>query len=402
MPVDAPTAALSIRVAFVDDDAAVLQALKNVLRRYRREWSMAFFSDPRQALEVLVADPVDVVVVDSRMPRLGGEAFLKEVRTRAPATARVILSGQADLSEATRLLGLAHQYLSKPCEPAHLAEVVNRVARVRKALSSAALMTLFTATGRLPIAPRVWTELTRVLSSDRAQIADVVKVIEQEPVLAAKVLQLSNSAYFGMTREVLALPRAVMVLGFEVLRAMVLVFETEKVFPAAGVDLEQMRARSLLAARVVRSLLSPGPVADAAATATLIADLGAMLLAARVPDAFLPLWESHAPHETEEASLGVSHGLVGAWLLSLWGLPSAVVDMVAMHHVAPVDQPASAPGVSVWLALALAEAWEGSPDDPVPSEVERYVAEHSLSEAVERARAIARLGAKPEPAPPPH
>jgi HD-like signal output (HDOD) protein len=388
----ATTTTSQIRVAFVDDDPSVLQALGNVFRRYRREWTMAFFADPRKALEALVADPVDVVVSDARMPQLGGEGLLRELKKRAPGTARVVLSGQSELGEATRLLGVAHQYLSKPCEPAQLAEVVNRVARVRHQLDGELLRSIIAGAEHLPTAPKVWSELSRLLASDRSKLADVVRVIEAEPALVAKVLQVANSAYFGVAQEVASLSRAVMILGFEALRAMVLVFETEKAFPATGVDLDQMRNRSLLAAHIVRSMMPAGPVADATFTAALVADLGAMLLAARVPDRFLPLWQGGASAEAEEASIGVSHPLAGAWLLSLWGVPSTVVDMVALHHCAPVDQSTSSPAAAVWLSLALVEAWEHAPDGPLPEEVDQYVARHALNDAVEKAKGIARRG----------
>lgn len=381
-----------IRVAFVDDDPLVLQALGNVFRRYRREWAMTFHPDPRKALETLVAEPVDVVVSDAHMPQLGGEALLRELQKRAPATARVILSGQSEVSEATRLLGVAHQYLAKPCEPAQLAEVVNRVARVRRQLENGALRALIAGTGQLPTAPNVWLTLSRLLSSDRSQLSEVVRVVESEPVLVAKVLQIANSAYFGAAQQVVSLARAVMVLGFEALKAMVLVFETERAFPAPGVDLTRMRSRSLLAAQVAKMMMSPGPLADATFTAALVADLGAMLLAARLPDTFLPLWKGGASHETEEALLGLSHPLAGAWLLSLWGLPSSVVDMVALHHLAPVDQSPSSPAAAVWFSMALVEAWEHFPDGPLPEEVQHYVTRYQLNDVVDHAKEVARRG----------
>ena len=386
-----PTVPL-IRVAFVDDDPAVLQALGNVFRRYRREWTMAFYADPRQALETLTAEPVDVVVSDARMPHLGGEALLRELQKRSPATARVILSGQSEVSEATRLLGVAHQYLAKPCEPAQLAEVVNRVAKVRQKLNGGALRDLITGARPLPTAPKVWTDLSRLLSSDRSQMSDVVRVVQAEPVLVAKVLQVANSAYFGVAQEVVSLSRAVTVLGFEALRAMTLVFETEKAFPAPGVDVDRIRHRSLLAANVVKTMMPPGPLADATFTAALVADLGAMLLASRLPDTFLPLWKGGASHQTEETTLGVTHALVGAWLLALWGVPSTVVDMVALHHETPVDQSPSSPPAAVWLSLALVEAWEHFPEGPMPEELQQYVTRHQLVELVGRAKLIARRG----------
>lgn len=389
MPTDP---SLPIRVAFVDDDPDVLRALGNVFHRYRKQWTMTFFPDPKKALESLTAEPVDVVVTDARMPQLGGERLLRELQARSPTTARVVLSGQSEVSEATRLLGVAHQYLAKPCEPAQLAEVVNRVARVRRQLDGSELKAAIAGPGPLPTAPKVWTELSRLLSNERSQLADVVRVVQAEPALVAKVLQVANSAYFGLTQGVTSLSRAVMVLGFEALRAMTLVFEAERAFPCSGVDLETIRARSLLAANVAKAMMPAGPLADAAFTAALVADLGAMLLASRAPDAFLPLWKAGASHSSEEAALGFSHAVAGAWVLSLWGVPSTVVDMVALHHDAPEDQTTTSPAAAVWLAFALVEAWVQFPNGPMPEALQRYVTRHALEETVARAKDIAQRG----------
>jgi HD-like signal output (HDOD) protein len=355
---------------------------------------MAFYPDPRKALDALVAEPVDVVVSDARMPHLSGEALLRELSKRSPGTARVVLSGQAEISDATRLLGVAHQYLAKPCDPAQLAEVINRVARVRQKMDDAAVRALITTGDQLPTAPSVWSELTRLLASDRAQIAEVVKVLEHEPVLAAKVLKISNSAYFGVAQEVVSLSRAVMVLGLETLRAMILVLETEKAFPSPGVDLDRLRSRSLVAAQIARSFSPNGPVADATFTAALVADLGAILLATKAKERFLELWRRGATHEEEEAVLGISHPLAGAWLLSLWGVPSSVADMVALHHLAPVEQSPSSPPAAVWLAIALLDAWERQPDGPLPPAVETYVIRHGLGDSLGKARAIFERGGR--------
>ena len=84
------------RILFVDDEAKVLDGLRNLLRRQRHEWDMLFALSGAAALEELAKAPVDVIVSDMRMPGMDGAELLTRVRTLYPQTARIVLSGHAE------------------------------------------------------------------------------------------------------------------------------------------------------------------------------------------------------------------------------------------------------------------------------------------------------------------
>src|SRR5919109_3195906 len=122
------------QILFVDDEVKVLQGLGRMLRGMRHEWDMTFVDDPRQAVELLPQKSFDAIVVDMRMPQMDGAELLAKAKELKPGMARIVLSGHAERESALRSVGLAHQFLSKPCDADTLRTTVSRACELRKAL----------------------------------------------------------------------------------------------------------------------------------------------------------------------------------------------------------------------------------------------------------------------------
>jgi DNA-binding NtrC family response regulator len=114
------------RILFVDDEPAILDAIRRSLRSHRARWQMEFALSAACALDLLAADTVDVIVTDFRMPEMDGGQLLTVVRERWPHTARLILSGYSGLQELLTTGGLAHEYLNKPCSSEDLEDAIER------------------------------------------------------------------------------------------------------------------------------------------------------------------------------------------------------------------------------------------------------------------------------------
>jgi signal transduction histidine kinase len=131
---------LAKRILFVDDEPSLLSGLQRSLRSMRSAWEMQFAEGAKKALELLAAEPCDIIVSDLRMPDMDGLELLAEVQNRYPAMVRMTLSGseQEILMSAN---GLAHQCLLKPCDGemlkgvlAHGFAIHDLLTRARKAL----------------------------------------------------------------------------------------------------------------------------------------------------------------------------------------------------------------------------------------------------------------------------
>lgn len=118
-------------VLFVDDEHALLEAVRITLRR--EPYQLITASSALEALALLARQPVTVVVSDEQMPGMSGSQFLAEVRRLHPDTIRIILTGQASMAAAIRAIndGEIYRFLSKPCSPTELANTIRDAIVIR-------------------------------------------------------------------------------------------------------------------------------------------------------------------------------------------------------------------------------------------------------------------------------
>ncbi|NMG64473.1 HDOD domain-containing protein [Azoarcus indigens] len=337
-----------MRVVFVDDEPLVLSGFERTLAIREDEWDCAFFTSGPEALAGLESCPADVIVSDMRMPFMDGAELLQQVRARWPASMRIILSGHADVEAMRRMLDVAHQFLAKPCDNARLFSIIESAVRLRDMFSAPEVVAAVGGINRLPSAPRIFGELNRMLADPLGNTRAVGELISADPALSAKVLQLSNSAFFGGGKPVPDVAAAVARLGTEVVTRVVIAAQVFDGASANGqVDALQRQAlrASQIAARVIGT---PGP----AATAALLAHVG--LLVAPVPAA------TAAPESCCVCGAPL-HAAVGAYLLGLWGLPMDIVRAVAHHHLPQCDSPTEF-GITGMTHVATALASGEQPD----------------------------------------
>src|SRR5262249_41387477 len=150
---------------------------------------------------------------DMRMAGMDGAELLQRVKDLHPGTARIVLSGHAEHEAAVRALAVAHRYLSKPCDAETLRVVIERALQLRALLSDEAVRRVIGRLDNLPSIPRAYQELMRATSDPKAGVADIGRIIEQDAAMSAKVLQIVNSAYFGLAQKMTSIQRAVVYLG---------------------------------------------------------------------------------------------------------------------------------------------------------------------------------------------
>jgi len=218
------------KVLFVDDEAPVLKNLERTLAAQKNSWELGFAPDGAAALAVLESTPLDVIVSDLRMPKMDGAALLKAVCDRFPSVVRIILADRSEMEEALRAVPVAHQFLAKPCDVATLRVSIERATSLSDLLGNKLLAGLVGSVQDLPVLPRTYMELSRALSNPNVPLPNIVKIVEQDVSISAKILQLVNSAFFGLPREITTLHTAVSFLGMQMLQNLVLSAEVFSVF----------------------------------------------------------------------------------------------------------------------------------------------------------------------------
>jgi HD-like signal output (HDOD) protein len=329
------------RVLFVDDEPRFLEGLRRLLRSQRDEWEIACAPSGESALALMEASPFDVIVSDMRMPGMDGAALLARVREAYPQVVRIILSGQTELSTALRVVPVAHQFLAKPCDAEMLRVAIERACHLKALLHDDAIRRTVGALSELPSLPRTYHALTLALADPNTSIQKVASIVEFDVGISAKILQLVNSAFFGIARSITNIQSAVGYLGVSTLRSLVLSVEVFRVFapkgPIQGFSLEDLQSHARLTSYLAARLPVPSHLVDIAMVAGILHDVGKLIMAWKLPDRFKKLraeaeQEQCPLYKVEEREFGFSHAEIGAYLLGLWGLPYAVVEAVALHH----------------------------------------------------------------------
>jgi putative nucleotidyltransferase with HDIG domain len=329
------------RLLFVDDEPAVLEGLRNVLRSERQRWNASFALGGEEALAFLEAHPVDIVVTDMRMPKMDGHELLKQVRDRHPDVIRIVLTGYADLALVTQTSSVAHQHLLKPCDFDQLRSVLERAAALQDLMTQEQIRKIVGGLGSLPSAPQTYYRLTQALGNPDVEVAELAALVEQDVAMSSRVLQFVNSAYFGFAKHISSIESAVVCLGLNTLRHLALTFEVFEVFRGGAGQfaeaLQSMERHALLTARIARKMANQQELAEVAFAAGLLHDAGKLVLMTRMPAKYqevldLAEQEQRPVHEAEKELIGSDHAEVGAYLLGLWGLPHAIIEPVAFHH----------------------------------------------------------------------
>ena len=305
---------------------------------------MQFVGSASEALECLDRADCDVVVSDVRMPGMSGVQLLTEVQNRHPRTVRLLLSGQADMEIIMDAIGPTHQYLAKPCDAEVLKTTIARACALGDLLQDEKIKRLVSQIESLPSLPSLYLELEEALQSADSSIEKAAAIVSKDVGMMATILKLVNSAFFGVGQNISDPVRAVLFLGLDTLKTLVL---TVKVFhqlgqgSLAGFSHDRFWHHSVSvgeqARKIAKGEQADPQVVEHALAGGLLHDVGLLILVSYFPEEYektLTLFASQqiSLAEAERQTLGADHAEVGAYLLGLWGLATPILEAVAFHH----------------------------------------------------------------------
>ncbi len=331
-------------ILFVDDEPNILAGLKRMLRPLRNTMDIMFAESGQEALACLREHHIDVMVSDMRMPGMDGAELLTRVQRHYPHTIRIMLSGQADEESTLRTVGVVHQFIAKPSDPETLKGVLGKACALQDLMQNEQLQALVAGLGSLPSLPAVYDRLQQQLRNPECSLADIAGIIEQDLAMSAKVLQLVNSAFFGMYKQIDSTVRAVNLLGLDTIRALVLsvgVFTElrgvkSKVFSVQSLWNHSKRVAAF-AKTIAQTESGSKELTETVFVAGFLHDIGKLLLYSSVRDKYieaveLALGQQLTLCQAERQIFQASHGAIGGYLLGIWGLPGGVVEAAAFHH----------------------------------------------------------------------
>jgi CheY-like chemotaxis protein len=319
-----PANAAPTRVLFVDDEPRILDGLRRVLHGRCGGAVLAFATGGEAALAEIASRPFDLVVTDLRMPGIGGPELLERVRALAPATIRVVLSGQEEIEVAAQAVAVAHQALSKPCDPAVLAERLGRVAVLRDLVPCPAQREMLGGLRALLARPSSLETLERILVDPAARPSALIPLVLTDVAIAAAVLKLDATRPLGSRAAAPSLEAATAALDLDTLRALArngaLALPVEALAPGIQDRVETLNAAAVRDARRARQTGGPRDRVELAYATALLSGLGEL---ASISGA------DPGPDTSYDEAPAPPFGAWGAYLLGIWGGPPPIVDRLA-------------------------------------------------------------------------
>ena len=195
----------------------------------------------------------------------------------------------------------------------------------------------------LPTLPIVVPQVLRLVEDHRSSAGDLARVIGSDQSLTTRILRLANSAFYGFRREIVTINHAVVLLGFDTVKSIVLaatVLDTLRDNDSAShFSREQfwlhVGGTAAAARHVAKSLRVTD--AEAAFVGGLLHDVGKVVLDRFFHERYAEAARLAAEtpcliREAEAALFSVNHTEVGRWLAERWRFPAAIVEPIAFHH----------------------------------------------------------------------
>jgi HD-like signal output (HDOD) protein len=341
----------------------VLERFRRALLERERDWQVRLERTTDDGMTAFQDWQPDAVIAGVHPPAVDGVDMLARVRDERGEVIRIAI-GDATLNEnSLRTLKIAHRVVPETIAAADFVESLRRALLLRDIVSPAPLRKLLGELGSLPAVPHVYSELTRRLADPSVSVVELADLVSEDVGLAAQVLRMANSAYFGRERSVTGLTDAAARLGTRLLRSLVLTAELYGGFNLpksyAG-RMDEFQRHSALVARIASSLEPRAAWKDDAFSAGLLHDVGKLLLMSRIAERYEAIEEEAMESgrelfDVEAQHLGAHHGTIGACLLGMWGLPSTILEAVHGHHGLSLEiQHSLNPSRAVALADRLA------------------------------------------------
>lgn len=365
------------------------------IRNAGADWDVFRVDSLNSALELVRDNQFAAVIVSTISAPERELAFLRVLSSKFPKSARIMYSPVMTPNLLSRSLDVAHRVClnSEPLEV--LIQQVNQSISSNEKVLGAKVRRSLAAFKQLPSPPSIFNELTRLLNSEQTTSSHIAGVVSKDPALAARVLKVVNSSYFGLPNPVSDIQQAVTMIGVRTLRALALSGHLGRHYRAMdswkGFSLSQYQARALMVGRLAQQLartVSRDPLLrDQTFLAGLLLDVGMLMLASEQAAGYQKVINFSAKkgqslHDVEARAFGVNHSQLGAALLSQWNIPPLVVDAVLYHH-APSEyhQKGLTPVALAHVADALLPPLQSNAGSSLTAELdEAYLVDNALDE----------------------
>ncbi len=382
----------------VDHDQDNLSRFRELFNQYK---NLVYYStSPDEIASVMEGVSPDLVIGSLGMRGHTAEDFFRYIKNKSPHAIRVIYSHETEKNELMRLLavGTVHRFFCLPWQKNKIDQLLAQDLGTRAKLRTRKVCDFLEREDRIPILPQVVTEIDRILQNEDYTIDDLIAVIEKDPVITSKLLQIVNSAAFPKKSTISALFHAITYLGIKQVRELVLFICAREVFPpskqcreAASIVADMSFKCSKLASRIAE-IICPG-LEKETATAALLHDIGKMVFYSPsfCENYILRMSNKNGDYdpvsliaEEDEEPFGINHTEVGSCLLLWWNMPIALIETAANHRL-PLEE---LTGITKCVAIAYKLLLQAGDQDLYIPDLENLDDEYPIEQWQQAAKEI--------------
>jgi len=197
----------------------------------------------------------------------------------------------------------------------------------------------------LTMMPQVARKVIEMVADQNSSASQLASILEKDPNITARILKISNSAFYGLRREVKTVQQAIVVLGFKSLRSMVVASSSKALHKKFGIT-EQMMWDHSIGSAIGGKLLAegrPSAVGELAFVGGLLHNVGKTIMNNECPQRYVEVMkrvynESISFLEAEAQVFKYSHPEVGFRIAERWGLPVELSSIIRFYHLTLLDQ----------------------------------------------------------------
>ncbi|MDP5252692.1 MULTISPECIES: HDOD domain-containing protein [unclassified Vibrio] len=337
-------------VVYIDDDELMLSAARRLIRRLRPRWTLTCIQEASD-WQAQIEQAPDLIICDLMMPKIKGTQLLQRAAEQFPLSVRALITGGVNFDVNIIVDKSIHFVIPKPFTDDDFNDVFIRTERLHQFPFSPDVKETLLGLNNIPVLPECIQKLRKAAKQEFLHAKQIVKIIEEEPGLSAKIVNTANSSFLGFMTPTRSLENAVNRLGLNVVESIASIMLTENQFKTLSPHQYQtITSDHLHWAETARFLAKRFSLTleqqESIYLVALLSSLGDLILLdnqKQLPDLLI----------SENFS---NQAIINSYLFLLWGLEMELCDVTLMLDA--VEDEVELEDKSVCFVLWLARDWK--------------------------------------------
>jgi HD-like signal output (HDOD) protein/ActR/RegA family two-component response regulator len=353
------------RILVVSNDSDAQRSMSETFNN--SEYELVTAESGLWALDLLEAVDIDLIISDLRIPLMTGYDLLAKVKEKYPNVIRIIMSSIAEEAAVFKAIlnNVAKFYILKPLGNLRLLEYIGQIFETEEILKSKDLLYLINNIEKLPTIQASYQKILNMIERD-ADTSAIADEIEKDYSISSKLLQIANSAYYGLQTG--SVKHATIYLGLQNLKSLVystsILNSFDSVSPNAQQRIQDLWTHALLTSKLLHYIYEVflgKKLPETAYSAGLLHNIGTLILINNQIEDYAKVINKAQPKalnllDVEREAFCVTHQEAGGYLVSWWKLPFPIVESALYHHN-PLDPKVINQEIVSAVHLAQHYAW---------------------------------------------